>query len=250
MGRESSTIFNTFSFDPAVDGVDPKYNYDAVLAMFDRYFVPKRNVIHERTKFYQRMQNAGESVELFVRGLHELARYCNFADRESKNIRDRLIAGISDKELSQNLQVEQDDLTLEKATDTACHWEMVKRQNATSIVAATSWDRGKPQSSKTTSQRRAKKGSQNGRKIPKENAVVVATNIAQRGKMHVPPRAQSVISATEKGTLSQCVVRSVSRNSGQHCHMLLLIMSISWVPSSVTIVILHGKLNCAFLGDR
>ena len=59
-----------------------------------------------------------------------MARRCNFGQNEAEHIRDRLIAGMADKELSQTLQVEQDDLTFEKAADTARHWELVKMQNA------------------------------------------------------------------------------------------------------------------------
>ena len=77
-------------------------------AKIPHHFVPRKNTIHERTKFYQRSQHASESVERFVRTLHDLAAHCNFGDREQEHIRDRLIAGMLDKDLSCDLQLEQD----------------------------------------------------------------------------------------------------------------------------------------------
>lgn len=69
----------------------------------DNYFMPKVNVIHERVRFYQRVQKQGESVEELIRSLHELAETCAFGEAKSKNIRDRLVIGVLDKELSQLL---------------------------------------------------------------------------------------------------------------------------------------------------
>ena len=95
MGREAESIYKSFKFPPApaaapadvpddeqaggeddsVDTleapVDPKHDFKTVIKLFDEYFIPRRNTIHERTKFYQRTQHNGESVENFVRSLHE-----------------------------------------------------------------------------------------------------------------------------------------------------------------------------------
>ena len=82
------------------------------------------------------------SVEFFLQSLHDLARYCNFGPNENENIRDRLIAGMLDIELAHKLQVEQDDLSLEKAADTARHWELMKSQSTSPIgytVDAAAW---------------------------------------------------------------------------------------------------------------
>ena len=134
MGRQAENIFKSFTFDPPPaptdadpNPLDPKDNYDVVLKKHDAYFVPKRNTIYERAKFYQRTQEPGESIECFVCKLHELAANCRFEERETENIRDRLISGMSDKEMSLKLQLEQDDLTLVKAVEMARHKEMVNR---------------------------------------------------------------------------------------------------------------------------
>ena len=133
MGCQAESIYNSFTFDPAPaptdqvpDPPNPRNVFDTVMAKFDSYFVPRKNTIHERTKFYQRSQQAGESVESFVRSLHDLAVHCNFGDQEQEHIRDRLIAGMLDKDLPRDLQMEQDTLTLTTAVDKARHKELVQ----------------------------------------------------------------------------------------------------------------------------
>ena len=90
----------------------------------------------------------GESVEAFLRCLHELAESCDFGEKEEENIRDRIIAGMSDKELSLKLQLEQlSTLTLSKTVEMARMRELVKTQVAPEVSHVTSQKhflRGKP----------------------------------------------------------------------------------------------------------
>ena len=109
MGRESEYVFKSFRY--AKEGDDKKYT--KVLGKFDECFVPKRNVIHERARFHLRVQTSGETVEGFIRSLHELAENCDFGNK-SEQIRDRVVIGIRNKELSEKLQL-LPDLTLDKA---------------------------------------------------------------------------------------------------------------------------------------
>ena len=122
MGREAEHIFKSFVFD----NEDDKKDYEIVLEKYDEYFVPKRNIIHERAKFHQRSQKSGETVETFVRSLYEIAEHCEFPDKKEQ-IRDRLVIGILDRELSEKLQLTP-ELTLEKAVDMARQFELVKSQ--------------------------------------------------------------------------------------------------------------------------
>ena len=64
--------------------------------------MPKKNIIHERTTFNPKNQLQGESVELFISTLHDMVRHCNFDVNESENIRDRLKAGMSEKNCRRN----------------------------------------------------------------------------------------------------------------------------------------------------
>lgn len=131
MGKEAEHIFKSFQFADEED----KKKFEKVFEKFDEYFVPKRNTIHERARFHQRAQQPGESVETFVRTLHEISEHCDFPDKKEQ-IRDRLVIGILDKELSEKLQL-RSDLTLEKAVETARQSEMVKSQIKDQSVSAT-----------------------------------------------------------------------------------------------------------------
>ena len=136
MGRQAENIFKSIRFDavPAPTDavphpVDPKEDFAIVMKKFDDYFVPKKNTIHERTKFYHKTQDPGESIESFLRSLYGIAKHCRFEDKEDEHLRDRFISGLSDKEMSKKLQLEQDTLTLDQAVQQARHNELVQSQN-------------------------------------------------------------------------------------------------------------------------
>ena len=95
----------------------------------NEHFVPKRNVIHDCACFHKRIQRAGETVEAFVRSLYELAHHCEFGNSKDEQIRDRIVIGILDNEVSQRLQLEA-DLTLERAIQLGRQSEQVKQQSA------------------------------------------------------------------------------------------------------------------------
>ena len=67
MGPEAEHVTQSFTFD-ATKG-ETKNDYGTVLEKFNAHFVPKRNVIHERGRFCQRVQLSGGTVEEFVRHL-------------------------------------------------------------------------------------------------------------------------------------------------------------------------------------
>ena len=140
MGPEAEKIFSSLVFpEPTVDIADPQNHFDTVLTLFDNYFVPKRNVIHERAKFYTRCQLPNETIEQYVRALTDLSEHCDFQNK-NESIRDRLVLGVLDRELSQKLQFER-NLTLQLAVDEARHYELIKgqvetqRQNEASVDA-------------------------------------------------------------------------------------------------------------------
>ena len=59
-------------------------------------------------------QQSGENIETFLRGLFELAELCDFGECKETDIRDRLVAGMRDKRVSEELQLKQ-ELTLDDA---------------------------------------------------------------------------------------------------------------------------------------
>ena len=121
MGENAEKVFNQLTLTAT-----QKKEYATVVTKLNAYFTPKINVIHERSRFYQRDQLAGESIEAYVRELHELSSRTQFADNEEA-IRDRIVLGVRDKDLSRKLQL-QADLTYRKAVDLARQQELVEKQ--------------------------------------------------------------------------------------------------------------------------
>ena len=74
----------------------------------------RKNLVYERASFNLAHQLADESAEQFITRLHQLAENCEFGDLKNEIIRDRLVIGIRDGQLSERLQTES-DLTLQKA---------------------------------------------------------------------------------------------------------------------------------------
>lgn len=132
MGEEAEKIYSTFTIvtTPPRNGQNPPdpplTTFDDVVKMFDRHFNPQVNVIHERAVFYQRSQHQGENVETYLRVLYDLAEHADFENKDSA-IRDRLVVGLVDRELSEKLQL-QATLTLKDAIQMARQHEQVKTQ--------------------------------------------------------------------------------------------------------------------------
>ena len=132
MGQEAETIYDNFLYD---EGEDPE-NHNTVLRKFDDHFVPTVNVIHERAKFYKRQQQPGENVETYLRALYELSTTCGFdPDQKNTHIRDQLVVGILDTEISTKLQMEE-GLTLARAIELCRTSEQVKTQIASQQATA------------------------------------------------------------------------------------------------------------------
>ena len=53
----------------------------------------------------QENQRAGESVDSFITDLFGLARRCNFGALKEELIRDRIIVGLQNRELSENFNL-------------------------------------------------------------------------------------------------------------------------------------------------
>ena len=66
MGMEAKNIMKSFNLSE-----DDSKDYKKVLQKFDEHFTPKTNIIFERAKFNQRCQEAGESIEAYVRALYK-----------------------------------------------------------------------------------------------------------------------------------------------------------------------------------
>lgn len=93
----------------------------------NEHFVVRRNLIFEHAKFNMRQQEAGQSADNFITALHCLAEHCGYGQFYSEMIRDRLVVGLRDNRLPEQLQMDL-MLTLEKAVIRICQSELVKKQ--------------------------------------------------------------------------------------------------------------------------
>ena len=87
---------------------------ETVLDKFDSFFRVRRNVIYECARFNRRNQLENETAEQYIMELYRLAERCDYGALRDEMIRDRLLVGIRDTALSQQLQLDA-ELTLEKA---------------------------------------------------------------------------------------------------------------------------------------
>ena len=96
---------------------------------FQAHFVKNINVIYERAKFNRRCQQEDETVDQFVTALHTLAEHCSYGALKDEMIRDRLVVGLRDPNLSLKLQMDS-RLTLKTAVIMASQNEMVRKQQS------------------------------------------------------------------------------------------------------------------------
>ena len=125
LGKEAEAVLESTNAT-----VDDKKNYGKVIEKLDSYFEVCKNVIYERARFNRRSQLPGESAEQYIMQLYRLAETCNYGDLEAEMIRDRLVVGIRNGQLSERLQLDP-DLTLEKAKKVIRQQEAVHQQQET-----------------------------------------------------------------------------------------------------------------------
>ena len=100
MGEQSENILQSFALSD-----DDSKKYDTVSKSFKDYFQPCENILSLRKKFYRRMQQSAESAEQYIRSLYELSGRCDFGANKDTVIRDQLLIGMSDKGLSDKLEM-------------------------------------------------------------------------------------------------------------------------------------------------
>ena len=100
MGPQAEHIISTLKLT-----TEQSKDFAFVQGKLDQYFIPRRNFIAERHNFELRCQGSTETNESYIRALFSLAEHCGFADTDER-IRDRLISGMSDRELSRKIQLQ------------------------------------------------------------------------------------------------------------------------------------------------
>lgn len=82
--------------------------------LLQSHYNPKPSEIVQRFKFNSQTRVANETVLEYVAVLRELAQHCNYGDKLTEMLRDRLVCGIADDRIQRRLLVEP-DLTFDKA---------------------------------------------------------------------------------------------------------------------------------------
>ncbi|GFS10769.1 retrovirus-related Pol polyprotein from transposon opus [Elysia marginata] len=88
---------------------ESRTTYQETLVALDAYFNSNKNTIFARARFNRRVQQPGESVkDSFIHDLHKLADECSYLTVKDELIRDRIVVGVRDDDLSKVLQGKQD----------------------------------------------------------------------------------------------------------------------------------------------
>lgn len=99
-------IYDTFVWAPAANGqaAEDPTDFETVVQKFNEYFIPQKNLPHERNLFNRRDQNVSESNEEYIRSIYTLVERCEYpANLKEEMIRDRLLAGMLNKKMASEL---------------------------------------------------------------------------------------------------------------------------------------------------
>ena len=102
-----------------------EWTFEKIVERFNRHFVGRTNTIFERARFNRRVQRENEPVIDFIDDLYKLAQTCQFGELTNELIRDRIVVGIRNNDLSRKL-MQDENLDLNKAVKQAKASEMIK----------------------------------------------------------------------------------------------------------------------------
>lgn len=136
MGPDSVRIYEQFQFstntsEPSHD--ERKKTLTNVIKFFDEYFEPVKNVIYERVKFNQLVQEPNQSIHQFIIALQTQVKNCDYgAAINDELVRDRIVVGVRDKNLREYL-IDIDNLDLptciQKAKQYVSHHEQAAKMH-------------------------------------------------------------------------------------------------------------------------
>ncbi|XP_043944941.1 uncharacterized protein K02A2.6-like [Protopterus annectens] len=89
-------------------------SFTELTSLLQSHYNPKPSAIVQRFKLNSRTRMANETVTEYVAVLRELAQHCNYGDRLTGMLRDRLVCGIADDRIQRRLLAEP-ELSFEKA---------------------------------------------------------------------------------------------------------------------------------------
>ena len=98
MGDKADEILQSFGLS-----ADDEKKYATVKGKFEAHFVKRHNTVFERAKFNKHKQEGGESVDDFITDLYCLAEHCGFGALHDELVRDCIISGVLDHNLSEEI---------------------------------------------------------------------------------------------------------------------------------------------------
>ena len=122
VGTEAYELFQTFQLSVA----DAK-KINKVLEAFERYCIGETNVTYERYIFNRRMQDSGETFDIFLSDLRRLVRTCEYGTLEESIVRDRIVMGVRNDATRKKL-LQTRNLDLKQAIDICKSSESATRQ--------------------------------------------------------------------------------------------------------------------------
>ena len=104
---------------------DPeKMKYAELIKLLEDHYAPKPNLIGEEYRFSKLVQESGETLPAFYTRLKVAAQTCSFGDRYGLMIRNRLICGIRNSKIREELLSCKDDATAGDVYELARQKEM------------------------------------------------------------------------------------------------------------------------------
>ena len=125
IGPKTLTIHNGLPFQSE----EEKGNLAKILELWESYCLGKTKIIHERYRFNNRNQDAGESIDTYASILRSLTDTCNFGTLKEEVIRERIVCGVRDSNLRKKL-LKVPERTLKKCIDMCCSTEAMSAQNS------------------------------------------------------------------------------------------------------------------------
>lgn len=125
LGDKAEDILTSFNLK------DNELKYDTVKGKFNNYFVKRRNTIYEQARFNSRTQGENESVDEFIADLYHLTENSGYGTLHDELVRDRIVGGIKDSKLSEELQLET-TLTLDSCIIKVRQSKSIKKQQGRS----------------------------------------------------------------------------------------------------------------------
>ena len=122
-GQSAQGVHDTFTYG---DGED-KNNIRTVIAKFQAYCEPKKNITVARYKFNSRCQKAEETFIDYLAAVNTLVNDCEVGSLRDELVRDRIVCGILNEKVRETL-LRVDELTLQAAVDTCIAAEISAEQ--------------------------------------------------------------------------------------------------------------------------